>query len=107
MAPDGPAIRTFMADFLSRELDNFLHKNPEVGKELLKRIQQSERERKEIADVKKIANERAKKANIHNKKLRDCRHHLNAKCTEEQKLRKRIIDQNAQGRFSGRIQSSR
>jgi topoisomerase-4 subunit B len=91
MAPDGPAIRTFMADFLSRELDNFLHKNPEVGKELLKRIQQSERERKEIADVKKIANERAKKANIHNKKLRDCRHHLNAKCTEEQKLASTIF----------------
>ena len=91
MAPDGPAIRTFMADFLSRELDNFLHKNPEVAKEVLKRIQQSERERKEIADVKKIANERAKKANIHNKKLRDCRYHLNAKCSEEQKLASTIF----------------
>lgn len=91
MAPDGPAIRTFMNDFLARELDNFLHKNPEVSKELLKRIQQSERERKEIADVKKIANERAKKANIHNKKLRDCRYHLNEKCTEEQKMASTIF----------------
>lgn len=91
MAPDGPAIRTFMADFLGRELDNFLHKNPEVTKELLKRIQQSERERKEIADVKKIANERAKKANIHNKKLRDCRYHLNEKASDEQKLASTIF----------------
>lgn len=91
IAPDGPAMRTFMADFLARELDNFLHKNPEVAKELLKRIQQSERERKEIADVKKIANERAKKANIHNKKLRDCRYHLNEKCSEEQKLASTIF----------------
>ncbi|HNM23886.1 MAG TPA: ATP-binding protein, partial [Saprospiraceae bacterium] len=79
IAPDGPAIRTWMSEFLTRELDNFLHKNPEIAKELLKRIQQSERERKEIADVKKLANERAKKANIHNKKLRDCRYHLNEK----------------------------
>jgi topoisomerase-4 subunit B len=91
MGPDAPAIRTFMADFLSRQLDNFLHKNPEVSKELLKRIQQSERERKEIADVKKIANERAKKANIHNKKLRDCRYHLNEKCAEEKKLASTIF----------------
>jgi topoisomerase IV subunit B len=86
MSPEGPAVRTFMADFLGRALDNFLHKNPEVAKEMLKRIQQSERERKEIADVKKIANERAKKANIHNKKLRDCRFHLNEKGAEEKRL---------------------
>ncbi|HLP96206.1 MAG TPA: DNA topoisomerase IV subunit B [Saprospiraceae bacterium] len=86
MAPDGPAIRTFMSDFLSKELDNFLHKNPEVAKELLKRIQQSERERKEISEVKKLANQRAKAANIHNKKLRDCRYHLNEKGPEEVRL---------------------
>jgi topoisomerase-4 subunit B len=79
MAPDGPAMRTFMSDFLMKELDNFLHKNTEVAKELLKRIQQSERERKEISEVKKLANQRAKAANIHNKKLRDCRYHLNEK----------------------------
>ena len=86
IAPDGPAIRTWMAEFLSKSLDNFLHRNPEIAKEMLKRIQQSERERKEIADVKKIANQRAKAANIHNKKLRDCRFHLNEKGAEEKRL---------------------
>lgn len=91
IAPDGPAIRTWMSEFLTRELDNFLHKNPDIAKELLKRIQQSERERKEIADVKKLANERAKKANIHNKKLRDCRYHLNEKCSEELRLASTIF----------------
>ncbi len=77
VGPDGPSLRTFVNDFLKRELDNFLHKNPEVAKELQKRIMQSERERKEIADIKKLANQRAKKANLHNKKLRDCRLHFN------------------------------
>ena len=77
MGPDGPTIRTFFNDFLRRELDNYLHKHPEVVDGLLKRIMQSERERKEIADIKKLANQRAKKANLHNKKLRDCRYHLN------------------------------
>ena len=91
MAPDGPAVRTFMNDFLSKALDDFLHKNPEVAKEMLKRIQQSERERKEIADVKKIANQRAKAANIHNKKLRDCRFHLNEKAPEEARLASTIF----------------
>jgi topoisomerase-4 subunit B len=86
IAPDGPAIRSWMNDFLSKALDDFLHKNPEVAKEMLKRIQQSERERKEIADVKKIANQRAKAANIHNKKLRDCRFHLNEKGPDEKRL---------------------
>jgi topoisomerase IV subunit B len=86
IAPDGPAIRTFMSDFLGKALDDFLHKNPEVAKEMLKRIQQSERERKEIADVKKLANQRAKAANVHNKKLRDCRYHLNEKGTEEKRI---------------------
>jgi topoisomerase IV subunit B len=86
IAPEGQALRTFVSDFLSKELDNFLHKNPEVAKEMLKRIQQSERERKEIADVKKLANQRAKSANIHNKKLRDCRYHFNEKVSEDLKL---------------------
>ena len=75
IGPDGPSVRAFVADFLGRELDNYLHKNPEVAKEIQKRIMQSERERKEIAGVKKLANQRAKKANLHNKKLRDCRVH--------------------------------
>jgi topoisomerase-4 subunit B len=91
IAPDGPAIRTWMNDFLSKALDDFLHRHPETAKEMLKRIQQSERERKEIADVKKIANQRAKAANIHNKKLRDCRFHLNEKATEEKRLASTIF----------------
>jgi topoisomerase-4 subunit B len=86
IAPDGPAIRTFMSDFLGKALDDFLHRNPEVAKELKKRIEQSERERKDMADVKKLANQRAKAANIHNKKLRDCRYHLNEKGPEDKKL---------------------
>ncbi|MBP7184134.1 MAG: type IIA DNA topoisomerase subunit B [Saprospiraceae bacterium] len=77
IAPEGQSIRTFIGDFLSKELDNYLHRNQPVAQELLKRILQSERERKEIADIRKVANQRAKKANIHNKKLRDCRYHLN------------------------------
>lgn len=77
MGPQGPTVRKFVGDFLEKELDNFLHKNEAVAKELLRRIQQSERERKEIAGIKKLANERAKKANLHNKKLRDCRIHRN------------------------------
>jgi topoisomerase IV subunit B len=72
----GPSMRQFILDFLSRELDNFLHKNPTVADALKKRIEQSERERKDLAGIKKLANERAKKANLHNKKLRDCRVHL-------------------------------
>ncbi len=73
----GQSMKQFVLDFLSRELDNFLHKNPSVADALKKRIEQSERERKELAGIKKLANERAKKANLHNKKLRDCRVHLN------------------------------
>jgi topoisomerase-4 subunit B len=70
------AVRTFVNDFVSREINNFLHKNPQTAEALLKRVQQSERERKEIAGIKSLANKRAKKANLHNKKLRDCRYHL-------------------------------
>ncbi len=74
---EGPSMRQFIGDFLGKELDNFLHKNPSVADALKKRIEQSERERKELAGIKKLANERARKANLHNKKLRDCRIHLN------------------------------
>ncbi|MBV9986535.1 MAG: type IIA DNA topoisomerase subunit B [Chitinophagaceae bacterium] len=73
----GPSMKNFVLDFLSKELDNFLHRNPSVSDALKKRIEQNERERKELAGIKKLANERAKKANLHNKKLRDCRVHLN------------------------------
>ena len=73
----GPSMKAFVADFLNKELDNYLHKNPAVAEALKKRIEQSERERKELSGIRKLANERAKKANLHNKKLRDCRIHLN------------------------------
>lgn len=73
----GPSLRNFIGEFLSRELDNYLHRNSTVAEALKRRIEQSERERKELAGIKKLANERAKKANLHNKKLRDCRYHLN------------------------------
>ncbi|MCC5937987.1 MAG: type IIA DNA topoisomerase subunit B [Lunatimonas sp.] len=84
VGPDGPTLRTFVNDFVKTELDNYLHKNPSVADALLKRILQSERERKEISGIKKLANERAKKANLHNKKLRDCRaHYDDLKADEE------------------------
>lgn len=73
----GPSMKAFVADFLGKDLDNFLHKNPATAEALKKRIEQSERERKELSGIRKLANERAKKANLHNKKLRDCRIHLN------------------------------
>ncbi|MEN9548288.1 MAG: hypothetical protein RIR12_879 [Bacteroidota bacterium] len=73
---NGPSMKQFVMDFLSKELDNFLHKNAATAEALKKRIEQSERERKEMAGVRKLANERAKKANLHNKKLRDCRYHM-------------------------------
>ncbi len=74
----GPSMRQFFMDFLSKELDNYLHKNTATAEALKKKIEQNERERKDLAGIKKLANERAKKANLHNKKLRDCRIHLNA-----------------------------
>src|SRR6186713_2098956 len=77
VAEGGPTMRNFIGDFFAKELDNFLHKNPTTAEELKKRIEQSERERKELSGIKKLANERAKKANLHNRKLRDCRYHLN------------------------------
>jgi topoisomerase IV subunit B len=83
VGPDGPSMRSFVNDFLSRELDNYLHKNPEVADRLLKKIVQSERERKEMAGVKKLARDRAKKASVHNKKLRDCKIHRGDKDERE------------------------
>lgn len=86
VGPDGPTLRTFVNDFVKTELDNYLHKNPAAADALLKRILQSERERKEISGIKKLANERAKKANLHNKKLRDCRvHYDDPKANEDAK----------------------
>lgn len=77
VAPDGPSVKSFVLDFMAKELDNFLHKNATIAEAIKKRIEQSERERKELSGIRKLANERAKKANIHNKKLRDCKIHLN------------------------------
>tara|TARA_B110000459_G_C16615291_1_gene498472 strand:+ start:1495 stop:3342 length:1848 start_codon:yes stop_codon:yes gene_type:complete len=79
MGPKGPTLKSFMFDFLKRELDNFLHRNPEVASALQARILQNERERKDLAGIKKLARARAKKSSVHNKKLRDCRAHLNEK----------------------------
>ena len=81
----GATMKNFINDFLARELDNYLHKNPNTADALKKRIEQSERERKELAGIKKLANERAKKANMHNKKLRDCRYHFNEEPTGKDK----------------------
>src|SRR6476659_4177472 len=77
IAEGGTTMKNFISDFFSKELEIFLHKNPITAEELKKRIEQSERERKELSGIKKLANERAKKANLHNRKLRDCRYHLN------------------------------
>lgn len=76
MGPEGPTIRQFIGDFVAKELDDYLHKNPETAQALQQKILQSERERKELAGIKDLARERAKKANLCNRKLRDCRVHL-------------------------------
>ena len=76
IAPDGPSVRTFINDFIKKSLDDYLHKHPADADSLLKRILQSERERKDIAGIKKLANDRAKKASLHNRKLRDCKIHF-------------------------------
>ena len=76
MWPEGPTVNKYVGDFIKTEVDNYLHKNPLVSEVMLQKIQDSEKERKAIAGVTKLARERAKKANLHNRKLRDCRFHL-------------------------------
>jgi topoisomerase-4 subunit B len=78
IGPEGPSLRSFIGDFVKRELDNFLHKNPTVAQQMLEKILQSEKERKELTGIRKLARERAKKASLHNRKLRDCRIHFNS-----------------------------
>ncbi|HPF52267.1 MAG TPA: DNA topoisomerase IV subunit B [Draconibacterium sp.] len=78
IGPDGPSVRTHVGNFLQKELDNFLHKNPDTAEVLHRRIVESERERKAISGIKKLAKQRAKKSSLHNKKLRDCRVHFNS-----------------------------
>jgi topoisomerase-4 subunit B len=85
MAPEGQSVKSFVGDYVAKELEIYLHKNPATAEAMLKRILQSERERKEIAGIKKLANERAKKANLHNKKLRDCRFHFDDNKGEKSK----------------------
>ncbi len=91
VGPDGPSIAKFVSDFLKKELDNYLHKNPDVTEIINKKILESERERKAIAGVSKQAKERAKKANLHNSKLRDCHYHLNDGKDEEKRLASSIF----------------
>ncbi len=87
MGPNGPTVRVFINEFIKKELDDYLHKHSDVAEALQKRILQSERERKDMAGIKKLANQRAKKANLHNKKLRDCRiQYNNEKADEEKRL---------------------
>ena len=107
IGPDGPTLRTFVNDFIKVELDNYLHKNPSTAEALLKRIMQSERERKEISGIKKLANERAKKANLHNKKLRDCRVHYDDPKAEEDSKNKTMLFITEGDSASGSITKSR
>ena len=107
IGPDGPTLRTFVNDFIKVELDNYLHKNPSTAEALLKRIMQSERERKEISGIKKLANERAKKANLHNKKLRDCRVHYDDPKAEEDAKNKTMLFITEGDSASGSITKSR
>ncbi len=79
MGPGGPSIRQFVLSFLGQQLDNYLHRNPEAAQAIKQKIEESERERKELAGIRNLARERAKKASLHNRKLRDCRVHLDSK----------------------------
>ncbi len=106
VAPDSTVtVRSWINDFVKKVLDDYLHKNSAVADGMLKRIMQSERERKEIAGIKKLANERAKKANLHNKKLRDCRIHLNEEKNENRHLSTLFITEGDSA--SGSITKSR
>ena len=107
ISSDGQTVRSFVNDFVKKELDNYLHKYSETSDLLLKRILQSERERKEIAGIKKLANQRAKKANLHNKKLRDCRFHLNDKRTDSELKNQTMIFITEGDSASGSITKSR
>jgi topoisomerase-4 subunit B len=89
IGPEGPSIRNFIHDFLGKHLDNFLHKHPETADILLKKILESEKERKAISGIQKLARDRAKKSSLHNKKLRDCRVHYNSQ--HEQRLETSIF----------------
>lgn len=91
IGPDGPTVAKFVGDFIKKELDNYLHRNLDVAEVLLKKIQESERDRKAMAGLTKQAREKAKKINLHNKKLFDCRIHLNDSRGDEEKMRESSI----------------
>jgi len=83
MGPEGPSVRNFISEFIKKQLDDYLHKNPETARTILKKIQDSEKERKAISSIQKLARDRAKKVSLHNKKLRDCRIHYNSNDTNK------------------------
>ncbi|MEI6049752.1 MAG: DNA topoisomerase IV subunit B [Bacteroidota bacterium] len=83
MGPKGPSVRNFISEFIKKQLDDYLHKNPETARIILKKIQDSEKERKAISSIQKMARDRAKKVSLHNKKLRDCRAHYNTNDTNK------------------------
>ncbi len=83
MGPEGPSVRNFITEFIKKQLDDYLHKNHETSRILLKKIQDSEKERKAISSIQKMARDRAKKVSLHNKKLRDCRTHYNTNDTNK------------------------
>ena len=95
--PAGPTVNKYVGDFIKTEVDNYLHKNPLVAEVMLQKIQDSEKERKAIAGVTKLARERAKKANLHNRKLRDCRYHRG-------RLRQRFHHQEPRREYPSSIQ---
>ncbi|MDQ3290255.1 MAG: type IIA DNA topoisomerase subunit B [Bacteroidota bacterium] len=105
MGPDSPTVRGYIHDFIKEHLDNFLHKNPAVAEAMKRRIEQSERERKDMAGIKKLANQRAKKANLHNRKLRDCRVHFTDEQNEKHLLSTLFITEGDSA--SGSITKSR
>lgn len=86
IGPEGPTVRTFVNDFIKTKLDNFLHKNEEIAEAIYRKILRAEKERKELSGIKKLARERAKKASLHNRKLRDCRKHYNDQKDSEDRL---------------------
>ena len=89
MGPEGPSVKNFIQDFLKKELDNFLHRNPDIAEGLQRKIIESEKERKAMAGIKTLARERAKKVSLHNRKLRDCRMHFN--CDDDRRLQSSIF----------------
>ncbi|QNF35039.1 type IIA DNA topoisomerase subunit B [Adhaeribacter swui] len=105
MGPDSPTVRGYIHDFVKEHLDNFLHKNPAIADAMKRRIEQSERERKDMAGIKKLANQRAKKANLHNRKLRDCRVHFTDEQNEKHLLSTLFITEGDSA--SGSITKSR